>query len=83
MPRKKLVAWPNICHSSLLLDTIRRLECGMQSLEKMQKTQKSLFPGGATKKSYKTEANVKKAQDYGYHRTIRFDNGERGHVTPS
>ena len=33
------------------------------------------------KKSYKTEANVKKAQDYGYHRTIRFDNGERGHVT--
>ena len=32
------------------------------------------------KESYKTEANVKKAQDYGYHRTIRFDNGERGHV---
>ena len=32
------------------------------------------------KESYKTEANVKKAQDFGYHRSIRFDNGERAHV---
>ena len=32
------------------------------------------------KESYNNKPNVEKAKAYGHHRSIRFDNGERGHV---